>query len=117
MPVPDLARPARVDAKAAVLSVATAITNVTLLIVPVDRIFRLRSVAIANPGAAAITANRSIQRLGVNYWLAPTVTVPIKATFSAMNSDEAAYMEPGDTLVVQASAAGVTFHVSYEVIS
>ena len=117
MPVPDLARPIRVDAKASVHSVATAATNFTMLTVPANQIYRIRSVAIANPGAAAVTANLSIVRAAVNYWLAPTVTVPIKATFSAMNSDEAAYMEPGDTLVVQASAAGVTFHVSYEVIS
>lgn len=117
MPVPDLARPTRVDAKAAVHKVATAATPVTMLTPLVNQIYRIRSVAIANPNAAAVTAKLSIVRATVDYWLAPNVTVPINAVYSAMNSDEAAYMEYGDVLAVSASATGVTFHVSYEVIS
>ena len=117
MPVPDLARPIRVDAKAAVHKPTTVNTNFTILTVPANQIYRLRSVAIGNGSGAAATAQLSIVRATVQYWLAPTVTVPINAVYSAMNSDEAAYLEFGDTLVVQASNTGVTFHVSYEVIS
>lgn len=117
MPVPDVSRPGRVDGKAAV-SFPAVTTAISVLTVPVNTLYRLRSCYVANISGSPAVATVLIQRSAVNYHLAPGVTIPAKSVYTAINIDEAAYMEPGDILYVQTgTASAITFHISYEIIT
>ena len=118
MPLPDLARPSRVEAKLSLTKPANA-TAVTILTCPADTTIRLRTMYVANQTAAAQTFNLSIGRSAVGYPIHAGVTVPAKNLFNATTVDDAVYLEPGDTLGFSQTSAtpALTLFVSYELVT
>jgi hypothetical protein len=118
MPLPDISRPVRVDAKS-VFSAPTSATPVNVLTCPTNQIYRIRTLLISNNQSVSQTFSMWIFRPSVDYRLYINVTVPPYTTFSGVSSNNAIYMEPGDILKFSAAGTAPTLQLiaSYEVIS
>jgi hypothetical protein len=119
MPLPDLARPSRVEAHL-VMNKPTTSANVTVLTCPSDTTLRLRTIYVSNQSAAATSFILNIVRATITYPMQSGVTINAKNLFNATTMDDAIYLEPGDYLqFAQAvnSANNLTIFVSYEQIT
>lgn len=119
MPVPDLVRPKRVDAKLSLTTVAGATTVFSPLgAVPADTTYRVRSLYVCNVSGQTSIISMLILRSAVAVQTA-RVSLATNTTTSLVAANDAIYLETGDTLQIQSSTtgAGVFFVVVYEVIT
>lgn len=123
MPAPDLIRPRRVDAKLRLYQFPSGVattTPVTLLTAPADTVYRIRSLYISNASvsmAITITLNDGVaSRLFIR-----SATIGQNTNFNAISANDALYLEPGDFLQVNNSAAPtaglpMSVFIVYEVV-
>jgi len=119
MPLPDLARPARVEARLSLTKPIDASTA-TVLTCAANTTLRLRTMYVTNQTASAQTFNLNFVRSGVTYPLHSGVSIPAKNLFNATTIDDAVYLEPGDSLQFAQAATtanNLTLFVSYESIT
>lgn len=120
MPVPDLVRPKRVDAKLSLTAFGGVTTPITLFTVPANQTYRIRTAIFTNATAnvTGLAVNLLIGRGGTNVQTA-RVTLNQNATFFAVAATDAIYLEAGDSLVASSAntSTGIVLSVVYEVIS
>jgi hypothetical protein len=119
MAIPDLARPARVEAHL-VMNKPIDKNNVTVLTCPANATLRLRTIYVSNQSASATSFTLNILRSLTTYPMQSGVTINAKNLFNATTMDDAIYLEPGDALQFgQAINANnvLTIFVSYEQIT
>lgn len=119
MPLPDLARPSRVEARMIMSKPQNAVA-INVLTCPTDATIRLRTIYVSNQSANTTAFTLNIIRAGVIYPLIPGVTINAKSLFNVTAMDDAMYMEPGDILQFrQEYATGnlLILFVSYEAIT
>lgn len=119
MPLPDLARPSRVEARLLMHKPVTSGTT-GVLTCPANTTIRLRTIYVSNQTSAAQTFTVQIYRGATMYPLNSGVTVNAKNLFNVTTMDDALYLEPGDILIFEQTASTantLTLFVSYEAIT
>jgi len=88
--------------------------------VPSNRVYKINSLIIANingSSSADVTVYWRDSSVGVDYYLAFTITVPADATLVVLSKDTQIYLEEGDYIQALASANSVLHAtVSFEEI-
>ena len=125
MPAPDILRPTRVDAKLLCYQFpsGTATTNATILTVPANTVYRVRTMYAVNTSTTTVYAF-SVQ---INDGVAARVylrssSIGVSSTFACVTQNDALYLEPGDLLQVSIGTgpvANIPFNVFvvYEAIT
>lgn len=122
MPIPDLARPSKVEAHLITRQPTTA-TAISVLTCPDNAVIRLRTMYIANITATAqvftLAINRGAANGGAGFAMHAGVTIPAKNLFNATTVDDAVYLEAGDNLSFAQTATGAALNlfVSYELVT
>ena len=95
-------------------------TTLTTPIVPnnngSNKLLKLNSIIISNiDGTNAADVTISVHNGTADFYLAKSVTVPVDSTLVVLGKDSPIYLEEGDKIQAQASAAGdLEIIISYE---
>jgi hypothetical protein len=81
-----------------------------------NQVIKLNSVMYANANANNIPCYVEIQRGGVSYNLAGSVTVPGLSSLVIVAKDTSTYLEEGDILRCNTAGGGMGVSISYELI-
>ena len=119
MAAPNIVNVTTILGKTAVQAVGTSATDIVSNTLASNKVFKINSLIISNvDGTNPADITVEFFRSSVAYDIAKTVTVPADATLVVISKDTAIYLEEGDALRLQASAAGDLEAVcSYEEIS
>lgn len=118
MAAPNIVNVTTITGKTAVQVVGTTAADIVSNAAGSGTVVKINNLSIANISAAAATITASVYRSTVEYKIAHQISVPINATFVAIDKPTAIYLEEGDTLRLTAGTATALHAVcSYEVIS
>jgi len=118
MAAPNVVNVTTITGKTAYANLTTISANVITNSSSSGTLVKLNHVTMANYSATAMTGNVIINRSGVSYYVAGTVTIPANSTLTVLAKDTATYMEESDVLQSYVSAnASVHMFASYEIIS
>ena len=97
---------------------AITTSNSDMVTCPTDKLLKINSIIVANvdgTNTADVTAQFYNASDTTSYHLAKTITVPADSTLVVLGKDAPIYLEEGDKIQAQASAAGdLEMIISYE---
>jgi hypothetical protein len=118
MPVPDLSRPTRVEAKLGIYNLGASTAQTNVLTCPLDTIIRIRAITLSNQTATAYSARVGILRSGVHQFLWRQPQAPLNANINVIEATDLVYLEPNDSLTLtQISPNTLVMFVTYEVVT
>lgn len=119
MTAPNIKIPTTITGKTVGYAVTTGMDSVLTNSAASGKVFKINSVYCANvDGAAAADISLSYYNGTTDFYLAKTIAVPADATQVLVTREAYIYLEEGDSLRAQASAASdLELVISYEDIS
>ncbi len=119
MAAPNLKNPTTITGKTARYAVTTSLAAALSNAAASGKALKINSIFCANvDGAVAADISVSIYNGTTDFYLAKTLTVPADATQILSTKESYFYLEEGDSLRAQASAAGdLELVIGYEEIS
>lgn len=115
---PNMANVVSILGKTAVAALTTITNNVITNATNSNTILKLESISIGNYSNTAVSANVTINRSSVNYYIAGALSVPSGTTLVVLAKDTTIYLEEGDVLQANSGSNGALSLVSsYEIIS
>lgn len=115
---PNIVNVTSILANTAVLNVTNILSNVVTNAVGSNTVVKLNNFVVSNYSNTNISANVTLVRSSVTYYLAGTITVPSNSTLVVIGKDTALYLIEGDYMQSSASANNSAHSIaSYEVIS
>ena len=106
MAAPNIVNVSNIIGKTSVQDVGTSITAIVENAAGSNKVIKINSLIVSNiDGTNACDITADIFRSSVSYKLASTITVPADATLVVISKETALYLEEGDSVRLQASAA------------
>ena len=119
MAAPNIVSVTTINGNTAVANVSTVAANLVTNSASSNKVFKINALYISNIDAAnssAYTANVSIFRGSIEYFIARTISIPADGTLDVIT--KAVYLQEGDALRIGASANSALQAIcSYEEIS
>lgn len=116
MAAPNIINSTTVLGKRAYSILSTSMANVITSSSTSGNLVKVSELTISNISSSSITANVVVGRGATLYYMAGTMTIPANSTLTLVSRDSAFYMEEGDYLQANSSAAtSGHMSVSYEV--
>jgi hypothetical protein len=119
MAQPNIVNVSTIRGNTAALNVSTVAANVVANPALSNSVLKINTIMIANmDGANTADITASLFKLGVEYKIAHTISVPSDATLILISKDISIYLEESDYIRLSASANGRLHAIcSYEEIS
>jgi hypothetical protein len=96
----------------------SSMANVLINSATSNQLIKVSEISIVNVSGSSIQTNVAVGRGSTIYFAAANISIPASSTLSLVARDNAFYMEEGDYLLGNTSAAnGAHIGVSYEVTS
>lgn len=118
MAQPNIVNVTTIRGNTAALNVSTVAANVVANPASSNRVLKINTLMIANmDGVNAADINVSLFKVGVEFKIAHTITVPADASLVVLSKDTSIYLEETDYIRLSASANGRLHAIcSYEEI-
>jgi len=118
MAAPNIINSTTVLGKRAYSILTTSMANVVTNGATSGNLIKISELTVTNITSSIISANVAVGRGSTLYYAAGTISVPANSVLTIVSRDSAFYMEEGDYLQANASAANSGhLSVSYEVTS
>lgn len=115
---PNIANVVSILGKTAVSALTTITSNVITNATNSNTVIKLENISISNYSNTTVSANVTVNRGGLSYYLAGSLSVPLGTTLVVLARDTSMYLEEGDVLQANCSTNNTLSLVSsYEIIS
>ena len=115
---PNIVNVTNILGKTAVQAVGTAAADIVTNSAASNTIVKINTLTISNISGSAATITASVFRSSTEYKIVHQISVPVNASFTAIDKPTSIYLEEGDSLRLTAGTASALHAVcSYEVIS
>ena len=115
---PNIVNVVTINGKTAWQAPTTVLANVVVNAANSSTVLKINDILVANFSGTSITTNVIIGRGSTLYYIAGNMAIPSSSTLMVLAKDSIIYMEEGDYLQANVSAASsATLLCSYEIIS
>jgi hypothetical protein len=118
MAAPNIVNVSSIIARTSANSLFTNTSNIITNSAGSNTVAKVNHIMVSNYNSSTVTCNVSINKSGMNYLIAGSISVPATSTLVVVGKDTAIYLEEGDVIQANTSSNSSSHIISsYEIIS